>query len=1027
MPDNVLGERDSLVPLGDEVTALAHFESVLAGDDQLDGDPTQDQAVHTVTSMYSDASGVDVQRVRTYYSDGSATPTEEIRNHHAPSKNFWKTLKKTLKKLTKTVVDVVRISHMKVDLPASERPRIVFGQISMHVEHPRWFCRRQTEDYGIRQTALNAEQDVNWDVRIPRSGRAQGRVFVAVKFFTMLSMGARRPSASAEFRGRVPTSSGEAEVELTLCGSGSAGAVRFASTSLKLFMTVLDANHVFNLALCRPSLREWAVPQWRELWRSPWQDGDLERREQVLETMADEMKRDVQLVWQTLFPQRPLNSLPPPPMSTEDRALLNSRVNFLKRLLFCLAICRLNFCTEQNSATFRPWPYPLASAICHGGRILIRLDGVKWRDFINLLLFGDPGWHDWEVDGVPLPFVPRWAASHAVRLKGNTSQPYEVKMTKRHTRRNIADGLLSHHLGMPLPLGGLGNPCPEVANQGELFVGPAGTPYSATGYVKDIQNGHLYLRWDDFGVTSFPVLARVSGTDDAGIRSAFAESSGPKTPAHDQSTRSCKTFTTATGTGTGSASTAICSRAVEQRSPWLQVSACRSKQDLYILVEEHGCKELASRGPGFERLYGHLTDERELSMQYRESPHKQLRCKGVLIHLLIYTGDEDGEATKILVHLAATAMPNSDSAQPCRLEDVRVPTIIRRRHESWATSVSLWCQNHFKISPAAAERMVECCRAREDEMCAYQCDGSRTVCYHHGNYGDDLKIGYEAYCFKVTLSKKDRSHFESLLMKDDFETSEQVLNLQGFGDCPSGPGQIVREWAWMSEEDAERLEVVGLHPPKDFYKIARHSDSISTVLIGIEGSAPGKRNFFSKRHGVRAKSQELSAFGKRKWRDYRAGGQEVPADIGGMHMSVDKEAFKVLQEAIAKQNLHLAERGSVLTGDQEREEMELFRELLQASDETVGHVLWNCAGLPRPEVQTAGGSQTFDAHVRGGRLPTPSGEFPATQTPSTDKTPKSRCFQAIDTTSTSSFSHVTNAQVKKRLDGSETTASKKSL
>lgn len=58
------------------------------------------------------------------------------------------------------------------------------------------------------------------------------------------------------------------------------------------------------------------------------------------------------------------------------------------------------------------------------------------------------------------------------------------------------------HLGMDLPLGGLGNPAPT----GHLDVGPAGVPFKRAKrkgqqpeFMSNIQHGHLYMRWDDFG------------------------------------------------------------------------------------------------------------------------------------------------------------------------------------------------------------------------------------------------------------------------------------------------------------------------------------------------------------------------------------------------------------------------------------------------------------------------------------------------------------------------------------------------
>merc|ERR1712244_14262 len=56
--------------------------------------------------------------------------------------------------------------------------------------------------------------------------------------------------------------------------------------------------------------------------------------------------------------------------------------------------------------------------------------------------------------------------------------------------------------------------------------------------------------------------------------------------------------------------------------------------------------------------------------------------------------------------------------------------------------------------------------------------------------------------------------------------------------------------------------------------------SVGSVLFGIESSAPQKSDFFGDKHGADAKSKATSAFGKRKWADYRPTDQGVPAQLG---------------------------------------------------------------------------------------------------------------------------------------------------
>merc|ERR1712241_456658 len=70
--------------------------------------------------------------------------------------------------------------------------------------------------------------------------------------------------------------------------------------------------------------------------------------------------------------------------------------------------------------------------------------------------------------------------------------------------------LSGRHLGMDLPVGGLGNPIPKNA-EGNLKVGPAGVPLKYSGKKcvpsSTIQHGHLYIRWDDFGSRALRTLS----------------------------------------------------------------------------------------------------------------------------------------------------------------------------------------------------------------------------------------------------------------------------------------------------------------------------------------------------------------------------------------------------------------------------------------------------------------------------------------------------------------------------------------
>lgn len=140
------------------------------------------------------------------------------------------------------------------------------------------------------------------------------------------------------------------------------------------------------------------------------------------------------------------------------------RIMLLKRMLICFAVCGVYYTEVSNCSQLAElWPYPLASVLGHGSRVLIRLEDVEASEFINFLMFGDPLCVDWKESGLPYPLVRRLAATHSVQLDADTGNLMERKlqvMSASDTYQNISDGIRKKHLGVNLPIGGVGNPSP---------------------------------------------------------------------------------------------------------------------------------------------------------------------------------------------------------------------------------------------------------------------------------------------------------------------------------------------------------------------------------------------------------------------------------------------------------------------------------------------------------------------------------------------------------------------------------------
>jgi hypothetical protein len=159
-------------------------------------------------------------------------------------------------------------------------------------------------------------------------------------------------------------------------------------------LCILEALQVFDVKRCRPAVikalahDEWrpgTTRQWKSVWKSSFKPSDLQNPTALMTTMTSDMKHDIILMYQTLFSQSAKWSpkrLELPEQAADD---YNRRVLLLKRLFLCFAVCKLTYCIEENGAATHAWPFPLASALCHGSRILIRLDGITYHEFTNFL------------------------------------------------------------------------------------------------------------------------------------------------------------------------------------------------------------------------------------------------------------------------------------------------------------------------------------------------------------------------------------------------------------------------------------------------------------------------------------------------------------------------------------------------------------------------------------------------------------------------------------------------------------------
>lgn len=150
-----------------------------------------------------------------------------------------------------------------------------------------------------------------------------------------------------------------------------------------------------------------------------------------------------------------------------------------------------------------------------------------------------------------------------------------------------------------------------------------------------------------------------------------------------------------------------------------------------------------------------------------------------------------------------------------------------------------------------------------------------------------------------------------------------------------------QDFSWIPKEDLGKSGVGGAHLWKLAASKGDACHAYSSILIGLEGSAPHMKSPFNMKHCVDGKPNKLSAVGNRKWQAYRANNaQQIPAEIGGMQMVITKETFKDLIETMELVDLVDAQEDLFVPRDQsmtkellERRslERELFKQILGGS------------------------------------------------------------------------------------------------
>jgi len=709
---------------------------------------------------------------------------------------------------------------------------------------------------------------------------------------------------------------------------------------------VFAAVRVFDISRCRPEINkngktEWYPADdrtWQEIWQSAWNESNMISSSALITTMMSEMKSDVILWYQTLFPQSFHDHNKYFPWTSEpEQAAYDKRIMFLKRLFLCFALCGVSYSDVDNGFNRSSWPYPLASVLSHGGRVLMHLNKVPPKELLNFLLFGKKDGWSWDRQGVPGPLYARHAASHGVVVDAATSQLQEVKL------KGTAALNRSRHMGMDIPVGGLSNPSPKYTANNKLLVGPAGTPYYLVGreaaIQKEFQHGHLYSRWDDFGPKP---MWRLGVTGSSAPAAELAQD--PYCTLRVQFLINLARKKEVEHT---------------QAEEWQPLRDLSEVQGFKLELINGGAEALSKETDRLSRLYHYIVDTKELVLE-RTPTSARLRARGLLVYLTVESEDDT-----LFTHASAFNADIPDTAsvrsglvksrvinENQKVMDPRVVSFVCNQTESWFAALATGLKSKLQLSDSGVEKIFQ---GLSEQAVLSETPAPPTLCHHHMDAcGIELPLMYDALYLRSRISVRDKQILESAA-GDKVLRTEESMDLDGWpaltvrgrssGDESSvtTKGPVIREWKWISKQAAGVEGVLGVAPPAGSpvtsLDLAKELANSASILLGVENSAPLKEDLWGQSHGVDAKSKPVSAFGKRKWRDYRKGGQEAPAELGGVHVCVTEENFARMQEL--DESLPLITPSSLLLASEadRQSEQELFQRVLQSSDREMDAVM----------------------------------------------------------------------------------------
>jgi hypothetical protein len=396
---------------------------------------------------------------------------------------------------------------------------------------------------------------------------------------------------------------------------------------------------------------------------------------------------------------------------------------------------------------------------------------------------------------------------------------------------------------------------------------------------------------------------------------------------------------------------------------------------------------------GVVTMNARKTDAKEGSVPTTPSAGSRPSAKGG-------AGKKDGKVVRV-----TSGVGGSSSTLENLIPDVRVVSVLCRYDGLWLPTVMQYVQKQFQLGEAAMDKVYQ---GLSEEVYLGLSEPAATVTHHHSNAcGGVLNLEYDALYLKSRLYLKDSNVLEKFVGSGHGHTritddNVPVAGLADGEDGEHGEGYdgityIKREWVWMLKSEAEQRCVKEMSPPSNAEPLKLESKDIAlgSLLFGIENSAPLKEDLFGGTHGTSAKSKETSAFGRRKWRDFRKNGRvtgqppapvclKVPAELGGVQMMMTRAKFEEIMTICEKMDFLSPSEAKGGSQDLHKEE-DFFQKLLcsdASSSENlihtyaIGNLQSNYPGQ-RPSVTSAASSLETSQTDRyqGSKEPRPPSAF----------------------------------------------------